>query len=450
MVTRHLPSFAVPLELKGPKGPSGPAMELSEDADRPHISPRETDSTGLPVRAGDYRYLGDFPSPEAGPVPRLTAVSLFSGALGLDLGFELASYDIRFACDNLPAAVETIRANRPNLPVYDGDIRSLSGEEILRLAGLRKSELDVVIGGPPCQSFSTAGLRRGLDDADRGTLVFEYARILKELRPRAFVMENVKGLLSSPKHYMKMPRENNGRWIPGVHGILLKELLAEISGLGYSIQHRLLNSADFGVPQVRNRVFFIGFLDGREASFPQPTHSQHGRGGLPRWVTVGSVLRNLRGDDSFRNSFSQRKLKYLRLVPEGGNWRSLPRHLQKESMGRAFYAKGGRTGWWRRLSFDELAPTLLSEPQNSGTALCHPRENRPLTVREYARIQTFPDDWELRGKGMDQYRMLGNAVPVRLSMHVARRVRDDFARRRKRVRVACRHTEPIASPLLKP
>ena len=149
---------------------------------------------------GDYSYLGDFPPPRVGDGPRLTAVSLFSGAMGLDLGFELAGYDIKFASDNFPAAVDTIRANRPQLPVHAEDIRSLSGEEILSSAGIRKSELDIVIGGPPCQSFSTAGLRRGLDDSGRGPLLFDFTRLLGELRPRAFVMENVKGLLSSPRH----------------------------------------------------------------------------------------------------------------------------------------------------------------------------------------------------------------------------------------------------------
>ena len=344
--------------------------------------------------------------------------------MGLDLGFELAGYDIKFASDNFPAAVDTIRANRPQLPVHAEDIRSLSGEEILSSAGIRKSELDIVIGGPPCQSFSTAGLRRGLDDSGRGPLLFDFTRLLGELRPRAFVMENVKGLLSSPRHYVKMPPNNNGKRIKGVHGTLLQEFLEDVTGLGYSVQYRLLNAADFGVPQIRDRVFFIGFIDARQASFPQTTHSQHGRGGLPKWATAGSVLRSLKDDQSFRNSFSARKLKYLRHVPPGGNWRSLPRSLQIESMGRAFFAKGGRTGWWRRLSFDEPARTLLSEPQNSSTALCHPYEDRPLT------------DWELGGRGMDQYRMLGNAVPVRLAMHVADQVRKDLVRPRRQAKLA--------------
>ena len=384
----------------------------------------------------DYAYLDPADLPARQFDRPLNAVSVFSGAMGLDLGFELAGFDVRFACDIMPAACDTIRTNRPSLPLVQGDVSSVRGKEILARAGLKGPDLDLLIGGPPCQAFSTAGRRRGLDDADKGPLIFEYLRLLGELRPRAFVMENVKGLLSAPKTYHRMPPGNNGRRIAGVHGVLLEEFLAGVRALGYSCEHRLLNAADYGVPQVRNRVFFVGFRDGRAPSFPKATHSAEGGRGLHRWNTLGSVIRPLKDDGSFRNKFSPRKLKYLRMVPEGGNWRHLPEAVQRESMGRAFFAKGGRTGYWRRLAFDQPCPTLLTEPQNASTSLCHPKLDRPLTVREYARVQTFPDDWKICGGGMEQYRMMGNAVPVLLAAHVAGAVGADLCRPAEARRVA--------------
>lgn len=341
---------------------------------------------------------------------KFTLVSLFSGGMGLDLGLERAGFATRLAADNMPAAVATIRKNRPGLLVLDTDARKLTGDLILRHAGLAEGKLDLLSGGPPCQSFSTAGKRLSVDDSN-GPLVFEFVRLLGEIRPAAFLMENVKGLLSAPIKYKKLPPDNNGMRIKGHHGTLLVELLRRIKDLGYSVDYRELNAADYGVPQVRLRVFICGYRDGRTPGFPAPTHAQGPHLFLTPWRTIREVLHDLKDDSSPRNQFSPRKLSYLRHIPPGGNWRDLPEELQRESMGKAFYAKGGRCGWWRRLSFDKPAPTILTEPQNAGTALCHPTEDRPLTVRECARIQTFPDDWQFCGRTGDQYRLVGNAVP---------------------------------------
>jgi DNA (cytosine-5)-methyltransferase 1 len=353
---------------------------------------------------------------------RYNSVSLFSGAMGLDLGLERAGFDVRFAADNFVAAVATIRKNRPSLPVFEDDIRKLTAERIYDSTGLIPGEVDLLSGGPPCQSFSTAGRRLCVEDNENGPLIYQFTRLIDELRPRAFLMENVKGILSAPiEWWMKLPEGNNGKRIPGLHGTLLDELLKQQRELGYTVDYCLLNSADYGVPQVRWRVFFVGFRDGEKPQFPLPSHSELPGLFTQRWKTIREAM-TIENDHSHRNNFSPRKLRYLRLVPPGGNWRSLPVELQQESMGKAYYAKGGRSGWWRRLSLDAPSPTILTEPQQAGTSLCHPTSDRPLTVRECARIQTFPDDWEFCGRGAEQYRMVGNSVPVLLGEAVGRSI----------------------------
>lgn len=352
---------------------------------------------------------------------RLTAVSLFSGAMGMDLGLERAGFEIRFAADNMPAAVATIRANRPEIPVFDGDVQKLTGTQILRMAELK--ELDLLTGGPPCQSFSTAGKRLSVDDERNGNLIFEYIRLLDETRPKAFILENVKGVLSASMKWRKLPYNNNGKRIDAHYGSLLTEILKRIRALGYSVDYRLIRAVDYGVPQFRERAFFIGFRDGTEPTFPIPTHSAEGDLLTARWKTLGDALEGLKNDNSHCNKFSERKLKYLKLIPPGGNWRNLTVSLQKESMGAAYFAKGGRSGYWRRLSFDNPSPTILTEPQNASTSLCHPTKDRPLTVRECARIQTFPDEWIFVGRGSEQYKLVGNAVPPQIAFEIGQEIK---------------------------
>jgi DNA (cytosine-5)-methyltransferase 1 len=348
-------------------------------------------------------------------MPARVAVSVFSGAMGLDLGLERAGFEIKFAADNMPAAVATARANKPSLPVYEGDVRDLTAQTITVMSGVKPYELDLLAGGPPCQSFSTAGKRLSLDDTDKGPLVFEFVRLLRELRPRAFLMENVKGLLSASVRWRELPYNNNGKRIDDLYGSLFQQLIKGLEAIGYSVAFKEINSADYGVPQTRLRVFVIGYRDGRAPTFPNPTHSKEPGLFTEPWRTFREAIGGLGDDPSHCARFSDRKMGYLKLVPEGGNWRDLPAQIQKESMGRAFHAKGGRSGYWRRLSYDAPAPTILTEPQNASTALCHPTEDRPLTVRECARVQTFPDDWDFVGRGADQYRLIGNAVPVELA-----------------------------------
>ncbi len=353
----------------------------------------------------------------------LNCVSVFSGGMGLDLGLENAGFAIRIAADNMDAAIKTAKANRPELPFFEGDICDLKASRVLQLSGLEPGQIDLLAGGPPCQSFSTAGRRLGLEDETRGPLVFEFARLIEELQPRAFLMENVKGLLSASVKWRQLPYNNNGKIIDHWHGSVFRELVARIKGLGYSLGFCELNAADFGVPQTRLRVFLIGYRDGTSVTFPSPTHSREASLYTERWRNIGDVLHDLRDDNSHCAKFSERKLRYLRMVPAGGNWRDLSEDIQRESMGRAFFAKGGRSGYWRRLSLDEPSPTILTEPQNASTALCHPTLDRPLTVRECARIQTFPDEWVFLGRGGDQYRLVGNAVPVDLAATIGLHIR---------------------------
>lgn len=363
------------------------------------------------------------------PDNRVSVVSLFSGAMGLDLGLERSGCRILVAVDALEEAVETARVNRPTLPVVRADVAKLTAEDVRTYAGVgHDDEIDVVAGGPPCQAFSTAGRRRALDDQARGSLIFEFVRLIEEIRPRAYVLENVPGLLSAALRWRKLPYNNNGKRIDGQHGSLFAALSEKLATAGYSFCTAQLMAADYGVPQQRSRVFIVGFRNGDAFEFPAPSHTKGGSLLLPPWRTLGEALRDLQDDGSPCAAFSPRKLSYLRLVPPGGNWRDLPEDLQRESMGRAYHAKGGRVGFWRRLAFDRPSPTILTEPQNASTALCHPVEDRPLSVRECARVQTFPDEWQFVGTRSRQYLLVGNAVPPLLAEAVATRLVEQLTR----------------------
>lgn len=351
--------------------------------------------------------------------------------MGLDLGLERSGCRILLAVDTLEEAVATARVNRPTLPVAKADVARLTAEDVRRLAGVDGvEEIDIVAGGPPCQAFSTAGRRRALDDETRGSLIFQFVRLIEELRPRAYLLENVPGLLSAALRWRKLPYNNNGKRIDEQHGSLFAALSQKLEAAGYSFCAAQLMAADYGVPQQRSRVFIVGFRNGESFEFPAPSHTKGGSLSLPPWRTLGDALRNLPEDDSPCAAFSPRKLSYLRLIPPGGNWRDLPESLQRESMGRAFHAKGGRVGFWRRLAFDRPSPTILTEPQNASTALCHPAEDRPLSVRECARVQTFPDDWQFVGTRSRQYQLVGNAVPPLLAEAVASRLVEQLSRAR--------------------
>jgi DNA (cytosine-5)-methyltransferase 1 len=382
-------------------------------------------------------------SSEANESRLFTTVSLFSGGMGLDVGLDKTGHYRLLACvEKIPVFCDTISLNKRNgrlpadLIIRAQDIKSVDAAKLRKELGLKKGELDLLVGGPPCQSFSTAGKRGSVQDV-RGTLLWDYLRFVEEFQPKFFLMENVRGLLSAALKHRPIkdrptPNIRNGKELPleaeeeagSVVRLFCKDL-EKIRG-GYHMDCYEVNAVNYGAPQIRERALFIGNRLGVQLDFPSPTHGvidnnleadlfSKANHELIPWKTIRDAIGDLNEINPEIMDFSPRKKSFLSLVPEGGNWRSLPEKLQAESMGKAFFAKGGRSGWWRRLTYDLPSPTLVTMPNHASTSLCHPVETRPLTVREYARIQGFPDEWEFAGKTAEKYAQIGNAVPVRLA-----------------------------------
>ncbi len=377
--------------------------------------------------------------------------------MGLDLGLEATNRFRVIACvEKEKAYCDTIRANLAakrlysGLKVFENDITDLNPLDVLDALKLKPGEVDLVVGGPPCQSFSTAG-RRGTTQDPRGTLLWQYLRFIEAIQPRFFLMENVRGLLSAAlKHRPIDQRPDKGGpplkpdEEPGSVVRLFAKDLQTIRGATYHMDCFEVNAVNYGAPQIRERALFIGNRYNAEVDFTQPTHgSPHApsdqktlfesqpNNKLP-WLTLGDAISNLNEDRPIVMDFSPRKKRFLSMVPPGSNWRSLPLEVQQESMGKAWHAKGGRSGWWRRLSFDLPCPTLVTMPNHASTSLCHPIETRALTLREYTRIQEFPDDWEIKGTPHKQYAQVGNAVPTRLGHVAGEVIADQFDALQKR------------------
>ncbi|GGA49304.1 DNA cytosine methyltransferase [Paenibacillus physcomitrellae] len=343
-------------------------------------------------------------------------ISLFSGAMGLDLGLESAGLEIRVAQDYDKWCEKTAIANNKNF-VF-GDIKELIQEDpscsfLLRKADLRAEEVFAVVGGPPCQAFSTAGKRESLGDP-RGSLFMEFAHVIRTVRPRFFVMENVKGLTSASITKPPKGKKKSDYTEDEKPGSAFKIVRQTLEGLGYKIVFGVLDAAHFGVPQFRERLIIIGSRDHEDIFLPAPTHFQRHQDPDYRWMTLGQAIRDIEDEPGICGSFSKDRVDILKHVPMGGNWRSLPVELQLKAMGGAYKSGGGKTGFFRRLDYNQPSPTLLTSPVQKATLLCHPTKDRPLSVREYARIQQFPDGWTIEGTADDIYRQIGNAVPVGL------------------------------------
>jgi DNA (cytosine-5)-methyltransferase 1 len=362
---------------------------------------------------------------------RLTVISLFSGALGLDLGLEQAGFEIRVAVECNHQAAETIRRNRPKVAVIERKLEEVTTKEILERAGLKPGEPMVITGGPSCQPFSTVGQRGSMSDP-RGTMFREFLRVVREAKPEFFVMENVRGVISAAIRHR--PLRERGPGFPPLQpdeelGSAFLLLLKEVANIDYSTAFDLVNAADYGVPQVRERLLFIGSRDGRGVKLPKKSHGEEAVDGFASWISLRDCLNGLEDSQPSFVPFSPMKRKYLSMVPEGGNWRDLPTRHQRKAMGGAFDSWGGRVGFYRRLDWERPTPALTTEPTSKATMLCHPDELRPLTVREYARIQQFPDSWEIVGSVRQRYIQLGNAVPVGLGRAIGKELK--AARRRK-------------------
>jgi len=340
-------------------------------------------------------------------------VSFFSGALGLDLGLEAAGLRPLAVNEVDRTICETIRRNRPNLSLYDCDIRDLSAKRLLTDLGLIPGELFAVVGGPPCQAFSTAGRRLGLND-DRGNVFLHFIDLIAGLKPKYAIFENVRGLLSAPLKHRPHNQRGKGHAalqqdeLPG--GALL-HVLGLLERNGYTTTFTLYNTANYGVPQIRERLIFFASREGGGVPYIPPTHGEVVENGLLPWHTLRDAIGRLHGTEQECSKFPEKRLRYFAMLKDGQNWRDLPERLHRQAMGPSYDAGGGKTGFYRRLAWDKPAPTLVTRPTMPATALCHPSDLRPLSVAEYAAIQTFPQHYEFAGKTDDKYRQIGNAVP---------------------------------------
>lgn len=341
-------------------------------------------------------------------------ISFFSGAMGLDLGLEQAGLHVKICQDFDVSCVKTIEANGKNAIL--GDIRNIAPEDILNKTGLKQGEPFLVCGGPPCQPFSTAGKRLGINDP-RGSLFMDYIRMINYIRPRFFIMENVKGIMSSPlKTESDQPLDKNSP------KTVLDVILSEFEKLEYKTVYGILDAVNYGVPQFRERFVLIGSRDHEDIFLPIPTNFQMHQNKEMLWKTTGDVIKDLEKNPGECASFTSDRLKYLRMIPEGGNWKDLPKDILEKAMGGAYLSGGGKVGFYRRLSYSQPSPTVVTSPVQKATMMCHPTQDRPLSIKEYARLQQFPEDWNFVGTTSAKYRQIGNAVPVGLAKAIGKAI----------------------------
>lgn len=367
-----------------------------------------------------------------------TAIDLFAGAGGLAEGFRQAGFRCLAANDFDSSAGETFAAAFPEAEFIPGPIQDISHSQMLDIAGLKRGELDVLVGGPPCQAFSVYNHQRGMHD-ERSGMFREYLRIVKGLLPRAVVMENVTGITSI----------EDGRAVNEIHASLKK--------LGYTVEHRILKAEEYGVPQERRRIFFVGVRDSDSIQWPEPSH--HGRdstalfpeAGREPYVTVWDAISDLPelsieegseisaygspAQSAYQRAMrkSSRKLynhvapylapinlQRLKHIPPGGSWRDVPHDLLPAGMKTA--RRSDHTKRYGRLAKTGLASTILTKCDLHWGAFIHPTQERTLTVREAARCQSFPDRFRFQGSRVDQFKQVGNAVPPLLARAVAESV----------------------------
>jgi len=326
------------------------------------------------------------------PNKQYSAIELFAGAGGLALGMEKAGIKCNVLNEIDKWACNTLRNNRKEWNVLEGDIRNYNFSKY-------ENKIDIVTGGFPCQAFSYAGKKLGLKDA-RGTLFYEFARVVQEVKPKICIGENVRGLLSHEK----------GKTLEGMVSIL--------DEIGYKVVSpvQVLKAVNYNVPQKRERLILVGVRKdiATEYEYPKPYEVTYN---LKDALKKGELF-DTDVPESNGSKYPKHKEKILKLIPPKGYWRDLPLDIQKEYMQKSFYLGGGKTGMARRIGWDEPCLTLTCSPAQKQTERCHPDETRPFTVREYARIQTFPDNWEFNGSVSQQYKQIGNAVPVNMAKEI--------------------------------
>lgn len=314
-----------------------------------------------------------------------TSVELFAGAGGTALGMSNAGFRHILLSERDQDACETLRTNRPDWKIAEGDVHELKFDDL-------KGKVSLLQGGVPCQAFSYAGKSKGFGDT-RGTLFFEFARAISECKPDVIMMENVRGLLT----------HDGSKTV----ATMLKRLME----LGYRVAAKVLRAQFLDVAQKRERLVIIGVRDDLDYPILFPRQN---RPLLTLWDAIGDCPK------SDGAKYPKKKEEVMKLVPPGGYWKDLPEDIQREYLGGSYHLPGGKTGMAKRLAWNEPSLTLTCAPAQKQTERCHPEETRPLTVREYARIQSFPDSWEFVGSQSSRYKQIGNAVPVNMAFHIGR------------------------------
>ncbi|MFA5982546.1 MAG: DNA (cytosine-5-)-methyltransferase [Methylococcaceae bacterium] len=333
------------------------------------------------------------------PAHHYRSIELFAGAGGLAIGLEQAGLETVLLNEIDKNACATLSANRPHWNVHCGDVARLDFTAY-------QDQIDVLTGGFPCQAFSYAGKKMGFEDA-RGTLFFEFARAVKQTRPKLFMAENVRGLLN-----------HDG-------GKTLVNICSVIDELGYTLlAPHVMKAIFYRVPQKRERLLLVGIRNDlvglAEFNWPRPHQKVYT---LKDALKAGELYAS-DVPDSAGQRYPANKAAIMEQVPPGGYWRDLPVDLQKAYMQKSYYLGGGKTGMARRMHWDEPCLTLTCAPAQKQTERCHPEHTRPFTVREYARIQTFPDAWQFVGALTSQYKQIGNAVPVNMAYELGLSVVD--------------------------
>lgn len=323
-----------------------------------------------------------------------SSIELFAGAGGLALGLEQAGFRHLGLVEFNKSAAATLKHNRPQWKVMCEDVATVAERNIEDEFGVKKGELDLLSGGAPCQSFSYAGKRLGLNDV-RGTMFYYYAVFLRKLQPKFFLFENVRGLLTHDK----------GRTFQTILDIFQQE--------GYVTQHEVLNAWSYGVPQKRERLITIGIRKdlAERTEFKYPTPHKYK-------PVIADIRLDKNPDETECARYSKNKAEVFALVPPGGYWRDIDPVIAKAYMKTCWDMEGGRTGILRRISLDEPSLAVLTNPGMKQTDRCHPLEVRPFSYRENARIQTFPEDWYFCGTLAEKYKQVGNAVPVNLAKEI--------------------------------